>query len=144
MSVRRYDVDGVHVPLASLDDPEPTILREQIFQKGQSKRIWGELYKVVDSSDVVVQVRTFCRMRFMSKCLAKPNGNEFGSHGDSQNPMRIVLHSRSGPSPLFDVQACWIRSCAPCDSPPEGESMWRCASISAAKRLPSFCFDSSR
>ena len=27
------------------------------FDKGQSKRIWGELYKVVDSSDVVIQVR---------------------------------------------------------------------------------------
>jgi len=30
--------------------------REDIFRKGQSKRLWGELYKVIDSSDVVVQV----------------------------------------------------------------------------------------
>ncbi|KAM4797367.1 nucleolar GTP-binding protein 2 [Rhinophrynus dorsalis] len=30
--------------------------REEIFKKGQSKRIWGELYKVIDSSDVIVQV----------------------------------------------------------------------------------------
>ena len=30
--------------------------RDKIFDKGQSKRIWGELYKVVDSSDVIVQV----------------------------------------------------------------------------------------
>lgn len=30
--------------------------REEIYKKGQSKRIWGELYKVLDSSDVVVQV----------------------------------------------------------------------------------------
>ncbi len=30
--------------------------REKIYDKGQSKRIWGELYKVVDSSDVIVQV----------------------------------------------------------------------------------------
>nr|XP_033810853.1 nucleolar GTP-binding protein 2 [Geotrypetes seraphini] len=30
--------------------------REEIYKKGQSKRIWGELYKVVDSSDVVIQV----------------------------------------------------------------------------------------
>ena len=30
--------------------------RDKIYDKGQSKRIWGELYKVVDSSDVVVQV----------------------------------------------------------------------------------------
>lgn len=34
-----------------------------MFDKGQSKRIWGELYKVVDSSDVVVQVS--CGFLFM-------------------------------------------------------------------------------
>ena len=28
----------------------------RIFEKGQSRRIWSELYKVIDSSDVVVQV----------------------------------------------------------------------------------------
>lgn len=31
-------------------------MRHTMFEKGQSKRIWGELYKVIDSSDVVVQV----------------------------------------------------------------------------------------
>jgi len=30
--------------------------KEEIFSKGQSKRIWGELYKVLDSSDVILQV----------------------------------------------------------------------------------------
>lgn len=35
------------------------LVRHTMFEKGQSKRIWGELYKVVDSSDVVVQV-SFC------------------------------------------------------------------------------------
>ncbi|PXF46245.1 Nuclear/nucleolar GTPase 2 [Gracilariopsis chorda] len=30
--------------------------RERVFDKGQSKRIWAELHKVVDSSDVVIQV----------------------------------------------------------------------------------------
>ncbi|XP_029826831.3 nucleolar GTP-binding protein 2 [Ixodes scapularis] len=30
--------------------------REEVMAKGQSKRIWNELYKVIDSSDVVVQV----------------------------------------------------------------------------------------
>ena len=30
--------------------------REPIFTKGQSKRIWNELYKVIDSSDVVIHV----------------------------------------------------------------------------------------
>ncbi|KXZ54741.1 hypothetical protein GPECTOR_4g810 [Gonium pectorale] len=29
---------------------------ERAYEKGQSKRIWGELYKVLDSSDVVIQV----------------------------------------------------------------------------------------
>lgn len=29
---------------------------DAVFAKGQSKRIWGELHKVVDSSDVVIQV----------------------------------------------------------------------------------------
>uniref|UniRef100_A0A8C4Q0S3 Nucleolar GTP-binding protein 2 n=1 Tax=Eptatretus burgeri TaxID=7764 RepID=A0A8C4Q0S3_EPTBU len=30
--------------------------REEIFKKGQSRRIWGELHKVIDSSDIVLQV----------------------------------------------------------------------------------------
>ena len=33
-----------------------TTAREPIFSKGQSKRIWNELYKVIDSSDVVIHV----------------------------------------------------------------------------------------
>lgn len=27
-----------------------------MFRAGQSNRVWGELYKVIDSSDVVIQV----------------------------------------------------------------------------------------
>ncbi|OLL25179.1 Nucleolar GTP-binding protein 2, partial [Neolecta irregularis DAH-3] len=30
--------------------------REPVFSKGQSKRIWSELYKVIDSSDVIIHV----------------------------------------------------------------------------------------
>lgn len=30
--------------------------QDPIFDKGQSKRIWNELYKVIDSSDVVLHV----------------------------------------------------------------------------------------
>lgn len=30
-----------------------------LFRAGQSNRVWGELYKVIDSSDVVVQVIYF-------------------------------------------------------------------------------------
>jgi len=36
-------------------DDAPAI-RDWIFGAGQSKRIWNELYKVIDSSDVVIQV----------------------------------------------------------------------------------------
>lgn len=35
---------------------ELTSAVEPIFSKGQSKRIWNELYKVIDSSDVVIHV----------------------------------------------------------------------------------------
>ncbi|PMD51359.1 NGP1NT-domain-containing protein [Hyaloscypha bicolor E] len=38
------------------DDGHITSAREAIFNKGQSKRIWNELYKVIDSSDVVIHV----------------------------------------------------------------------------------------
>eukprot|EP01134_Creolimax_fragrantissima_P001634 CFRG1634T1 len=31
-------------------------IMDGIFTKGQSKRIWGELFKVIDSSDIVIQV----------------------------------------------------------------------------------------
>ena len=31
-------------------------VRAPVFEKGTSKRIWGELYKVIDSSDVIIQV----------------------------------------------------------------------------------------
>ncbi|KAI5369888.1 Putative nucleolar GTP-binding protein [Septoria linicola] len=35
---------------------ELTVAREPVFSKGQSKRIWNELYKVIDSSDVIIHV----------------------------------------------------------------------------------------
>ncbi|XP_052434306.1 nucleolar GTP-binding protein 2 [Carassius gibelio] len=42
--------------LVSEDSGVKDEAREEIFKKGQSKRIWGELYKVIDSSDVIIQV----------------------------------------------------------------------------------------
>ncbi|KAK9479548.1 NUC091 domain-containing protein [Lipomyces japonicus] len=44
--------------LMSVETPTDWIqeARDAIFSKGQSKRIWNELYKVIDSSDVVVHV----------------------------------------------------------------------------------------
>lgn len=41
------------------------LVRHTMFEKGQSKRIWGELYKVIDSSDVVVQVMTFLWLNYI-------------------------------------------------------------------------------
>ncbi|KAG0645571.1 Nucleolar GTP-binding 2 [Hyphodiscus hymeniophilus] len=41
---------------AITNDGYITSAREAIFNKGQSKRIWNELYKVIDSSDVVIHV----------------------------------------------------------------------------------------
>ncbi|KAE8373626.1 NUC091 domain-containing protein [Aspergillus bertholletiae] len=40
--------DGAHTTTATAV--------ESVFSKGQSKRIWNELYKVIDSSDVVIHV----------------------------------------------------------------------------------------
>lgn len=37
------------------DEPKAAV-RQEVMAKGQSKRIWNELYKVIDSSDVVIQV----------------------------------------------------------------------------------------
>ena len=38
------------------DDGVKDAPRDWIMSAGQSKRIWNELYKVIDSSDVVIQV----------------------------------------------------------------------------------------
>lgn len=38
------------------DDGTRTLIRNSVFEKGSSRRIWSELYKVLDCSDIVVQV----------------------------------------------------------------------------------------
>jgi nuclear GTP-binding protein len=38
------------------ENRERALPREEVFDKGQSRRIWTELYKVLDCSDVVIQV----------------------------------------------------------------------------------------
>nr|GMD95787.1 nuclear/nucleolar GTPase 2 [Ipomoea batatas] len=47
---------GASNPGEGNEDSFRDLVRHTMFEKGQSKRIWGELYKVIDSSDVVVQV----------------------------------------------------------------------------------------
>ncbi|KAI0380353.1 nucleolar GTP-binding protein [Hypomontagnella monticulosa] len=49
------DLDGTGDAPADGEDAL-TIAIEPIFNKGQSKRIWNELYKVLDASDVVIHV----------------------------------------------------------------------------------------
>ncbi|KAJ5784434.1 Nucleolar GTP-binding protein 2 [Penicillium pulvis] len=46
----------VSADVGTKDDAILTTARESVFSKGQSKRIWNELYKVIDSSDVVIHV----------------------------------------------------------------------------------------
>lgn len=55
MSTGSYD-QGKDRDLVTEDTGVRNEAQEEIYKKGQSKRIWGELYKVIDSSDVVVQV----------------------------------------------------------------------------------------
>lgn len=55
-----------------LDEAKDGVLtasREAIFSKGQSKRIWNELYKVIDSSDVIIHVLD-ARDPLGTRCLA--------------------------------------------------------------------------
>ncbi|XP_004705346.1 nucleolar GTP-binding protein 2 [Echinops telfairi] len=54
-STESYD-QGKDRDLVTEDTGVRNEAQEEIYKKGQSKRIWGELYKVIDSSDVVVQV----------------------------------------------------------------------------------------
>jgi nuclear GTP-binding protein len=48
--------DDVGVDAVDAADGVRAAVRDAVFEKGQSRRIWGELYKVVDSSDVIIQV----------------------------------------------------------------------------------------
>jgi nuclear GTP-binding protein len=51
----RGGVDAAAADAANVDGFRPAA-RDAHYDKGQSRRIWAELYKVLDSSDVVVQV----------------------------------------------------------------------------------------
>ncbi|KAK3362550.1 NUC091 domain-containing protein [Lasiosphaeria hispida] len=49
-------VDGEGEAAIEEEDFSVSTAKEAIFSKGQSKRIWNELYKVMDSSDVILHV----------------------------------------------------------------------------------------
>ena len=48
-----YDEEGVR---EGHNSGAREIVKDDLFAKGQSKRIWGELYKVLDCSDVILEV----------------------------------------------------------------------------------------
>lgn len=51
-----------------IDDGVSNAARQKLFEKGQSRRIWSELYKVIDSSDVIIQVRSLLvKLLFLQK-----------------------------------------------------------------------------
>lgn len=54
-STDQYDAKGADRNIAVVQDFKVEVSHD-VFSKGQSKRIWGELYKVLDCSDVVIQV----------------------------------------------------------------------------------------
>ncbi|CAG2190730.1 GNL2 [Mytilus edulis] len=59
VETRDCETLGLHCQDQDLERGEPEFRKENIeviFRAGQSKRVWNELYKVIDSSDVVVQV----------------------------------------------------------------------------------------
>ena len=73
--------------------------RDSLFDKGQSKRIWGELYKVIDSSDVVIQVKQWwhicqglgCTYKYLYHCQragASPDGRGHGELCAQSSGMR--------------------------------------------------------
>jgi len=51
-----YEKDKDMALIENSEIVEKEEVRDPKFAKGQSKRIWNELYKVIDSSDVVIQV----------------------------------------------------------------------------------------
>ncbi|OAA55020.1 nucleolar GTP-binding protein [Niveomyces insectorum RCEF 264] len=52
------DTDYVPPEVGHEDEeaPPPSALMEPVFSKGQSRRIWNELYRTIDSSDVIIHV----------------------------------------------------------------------------------------
>ena len=75
--------------------------KENIFTKGQSKRIWGELHKVVDSSDVLVQVS-----QSLHTLVANPLGWRRAS--GANEPLALLLGPRHARREHGLVTVVWL------------------------------------
>lgn len=105
-----------------------TTARESVFSKGQSKRIWNELYKVIDSSDVVIHVLdardpdgTRCRsiekyireeaphkhlIFVLNKCDLVPTGVAV-SQSSTNRPLPTLCHLSALLVALFNLVLCF-------------------------------------
>jgi nuclear GTP-binding protein len=54
--LEKYDVTTDKDLLSNIENAESETTREWYEKAGQSRRIWNELYKVIDSSDVIIHV----------------------------------------------------------------------------------------
>lgn len=84
-------------------EPELGSSKDWIFGAGQSSRIWGELYKVIDASDVLLQVLDVrdpmgTRTPHMEKFLAKEKPHKH---------LVFVLNK-------CDLVPTWVTVCTPC------------------------------
>lgn len=52
----QYKEEGDKSLLVNQEADDREVNRNPLFRAGQSNRVWGELYKVIDSSDIIVQV----------------------------------------------------------------------------------------
>ncbi|KAF1816836.1 NGP1NT-domain-containing protein [Eremomyces bilateralis CBS 781.70] len=106
------DADGNVV--MDLDDTLNTA-KEAIFSKGQSKRIWNELYKVIDSSDVIIHVLDArdplgTRCRSVEKYIREEAAHKhllFALNKCDLVPSRVAVTSRRPFWPGFEAR--WVK-----------------------------------
>lgn len=80
-------------------------VRDPVFAKGTSKRIWGELYKVIDSSDVVIQVLD-ARNPMGTRCR---NVEKFLKEDANKHKHMIFVLNKSDLVPTW-VTGRWVKT----------------------------------
>ena len=106
------------------EDEPRTAVRDAAYDKGQSKRIWGELYKVVDSSDVIIQVGALVCLHAMLTpgvqggvgCGVRAVGGWTAAHAavDAAPPRRLTTFRPTTAAALSALHLgacrCWTRA----------------------------------